>query len=431
MIINSTQEIVLVDGCRTPFQRVSSGYKGIQAYDLARETLKALRFRNPQIEVDMIDQVIMGCVVSNITTSNVARDAMLAAGYSLTTPAYTVTQACISANRAITNGIESILSGQANIVVAGGTDSMSDVPIRYRKAIRSRLLVSQKIKSPWGYLKLLKGLKLSDMLPEVPAIAEFSTGQSMGQDSDRLAARFSVSREEQDEFALRSHLNAATAWQQGWMDKEVIALRIAPHFKAINENTFRADSSLEKLASLKPAFVRPHGTVTAGNASALTDGAASSLIMSKTIAKELGYSAEIAIRGFHYSAQNPDGELLLGPACASAALLNESKLHLDDIDVFEFHEAFAGQVLANLNALDSVSFCTNHLGLSKAVGRIPMEKLNTGGGSLSLGHPFGATGSRLITTAANRLIRENTQYALIAACAAGGQGSAILLERVS
>ncbi|MCF6301452.1 MAG: thiolase family protein, partial [Proteobacteria bacterium] len=237
--------------------------------------------------------------------------------------------------------------------------------------------------------------------------------------------------EMQDEFSLRSHQLAAKAWQNGDFLDEVSPIHIAPNFDLVEQDdTFYADSSLEKLATLTPAFVRPHGTVTAGNASPITDGAAISLLMDLDEAKKRKLNPEIVIAGYCYSGQNPNGELLLGPAYTIPKLLNEAGLTIDDIDVFEIHEAFAGQVLANLAALKDKDFCINSLGLKAAFGEIPMKKINTQGGSLSLGHPFGATGSRLLTCASRRLKTCKGKYALISACAAGGLGSSILLKRI-
>ncbi len=422
--------VSVIDGVRTPFQKISSGYEKLRSYDLARLALKGLKER-ADLSVHQPGVVTLGTVIANVATSNVARDAMLGAGYDDKIPAYTVTQACISANRAITNVADMIMLGQCDVGIAGGVDCMSDTPIRFRKAIQLRLLQSQRVRNPMGYLKLLKGLRFSDLLPELPAVAEFSTGLTMGADADRLAAEFNISRQSQDEFALRSHLNAARAWDEGWMDDEVLPVFIPPRCKPLNkDNTFRGDSSLEKLASLRPAFIKPHGTVTAGNASPLTDGAAVSLLMRAEYASSQGLDDSIRIKAYHYSAQNPDGELLLGPAYAIPHVLDECGLTLGDIDVIEFHEAFAGQVLANIAAMNSDHFNQLRLGRKKAFGLIDMDKTNAGGGSLSLGHPFGATGSRLLTTARNRLIREDGKFALIAACAAGGMASAIVLERV-
>jgi acetyl-CoA acyltransferase len=280
------------------------------------------------------------------------------------------------------------------------------------------------------YLKFPQGLGLRDFLPEIPDIAEFSTGRSMGEDCDRLAARMQISREEQDRYAVRSHLAAARATAEGILSGEIETIRVPPDFQPIDkDNGFRGDTSFEKMNSLNPAFVKKYGTVTPGNSSFLTDGASVVLLMAEDVAVSLGYTAKVAIRASVYTAQDPYEELLLGPAYATPKVLDISGLALPDIDVFDFHEAFAGQILANLKCLASDDFARDKLGRSQKVGEIPLDKFNTLGGSLSLGHPFGATGARLVTTAANRLIREDGTFALIASCAAGASGNPIILER--
>jgi len=423
------RKVVLVDGCRIPFLRSGSGYRDLTSYDLGSVALKALVDRT-QIEPGRVDRVIMGTVIARLATSNVARESALAAGFPPHVPAYTVTLACISANVAITSGVDLIRTGQADIVVAGGTESMSDIPICYRKPVRRKLLEAQSYKGPMDFLEFPKGIGLKDLLPEIPSIAEFSTGRVMGEDCDRLAARLGISREVQDEYALRSHLAAARATTEEILTAEIEPVRVPPDFQPIAaDNGFRADSSLEKLASLKPAFVKKYGTVTAGNSSFLTDGAAAILLMVEDVALALGYKPKARIRAYAYSAQDPGEELLLGPAYATPKALDAAGLRLSDIDVFEFHEAFAGQILANLQCLASDAFAREKLGRAGRVGDVPMEKFNNLGGSLSLGHPFGATGARLVTTAANRLARENGTFALVAACAAGAMGNAIILER--
>lgn len=421
--------VVIVDGCRTPFLRSSGDFQDMTSYDLARLALKGLLGRTG-IDVALVDRVILGTVISNVQTSNVAREALLGSGFSQRTPAFTVTQACISANVAISIGLDLIAAGRARVVVAGGTESMSDIPIRYAKPLRKKLIAAQRYKKAWHYFKFLRGLKLAHLLPEVPTISEFSTGRSMGQDCDRLAARIGVSREEQDAYALRSHQLASKATLNGLLAEEIEPVRPSPTFSNIDrDNGIRADSSAERLAKLRPAFVKPHGTVTAANSSFLTDGAAALLLMDEDSATGGGFKPKAYLRDYVFSAQDPGEELLLGPAYAVSRLLERTGLVLDDIDVFELHEAFAGQLLANLKCLASASFAREKLGLPKAAGMIPMEKLNTRGGSLSLGHPFGATGARLLTTAANRLIHEKGRYALVAACAAGAMGHAMLLEK--
>lgn len=418
-----------MDGCRIPFLRSGTGYGDLTPYDLGRMVLKALVDRTG-IDPALVGQVIMGTVISRLATSNVARESALGAGFPFRIPAFTVTMACISANAAITTGVDLIRTGQADVVVAGGTESMSDIPISYRKPMRRKFMESQRYKGPLDYLKFLKGVTLKDLLPEIPSIAEFSTGRIMGEDCDRLAARLGVGREEQDAYAVRSHLAAAAATEKGLLAGEIAPAMVPPDFRPIREdNGFRADTTPEKMAVLKPAFVKKYGTVTAGNSSFLTDGAAAVLLMAEETSRALGYTPKASIRAYAYSAQDPQEELLLGPAYASPKALDLAGLELSNIDVFEFHEAFAGQILANLKCLASDRFAAEKLGRSRKVGDVPLEKFNTLGGSLSLGHPFGATGARLVTTAVNRLLREDGTFALVAACAAGAEGNAIILER--
>ena len=429
-MIFKNAKVAFIDGVRTPFAKSPGPYAQLKAYDLGRQALLSLKQRHPLLQ-ENCEQVSMGCVIHNAATSNVARESLIGAGYDLGTPAFTVTQACISANRAITNTVEAIQAGTLRTAVAGGVESTSDAPVRISDNLKAVLLKAQKARGLKDYFALLKQFKFKDLIPVAPAIAEFSTGQTMGQDADRLAARFGVSRLEQDEFALRSHQNATQAWKDGKFDQEVVPVMAAPNFKPLEQDTtFYATSSIQKLSSLKPVFVKPNGTVTAGNASPLTDGASACLLMHVDEAKKQGYSADIIIYGYNYSAHNPDGELLLGPAFTIPKLLNEAGLTIDDIDVFEIHEAFAGQVLANLKALQNKEFCTQRLGLDDAYGEIPMDKINTQGGSLSLGHTFGATGGRLLISAARRLTESEGEYALISACAAGGQGNSILLKKL-
>lgn len=422
-------EAVIVDGVRIPFQRSGTGYKKLMSYDLGRMAIEGLIARSA-INADDLDRVIMGTVIQDVNTSNVARESALGAGIPDSVPAHTVTQACISSNQAISTAVDLIRSGQAKIVLAGGTETMSDIPIRFRKKFRQKLLDARKYKSLSDFLGFFKGLRPSDLLPEIPSISEFSTGETMGESCDRMAAHFGISRKEQDEYALRSHQLAAKATNEGLLDPELLPAAVPPDFDTIvHDNTFREDTSMDKLEKLSPAFIKPHGTITAGNSSALTDGASASLIMEKQTALDRGLTPKAYLREYTYVAQDPKDELLLGPAYATPKILDAMGLQLSDIDVFEFHEAFAGQILTVLKALNSDIFAKEKLDLSERVGEIPMEKFNLWGGSLSLGHPFGATGARLVTTAANRLRHEDGNLALVTACAAGGQGHAIILER--
>lgn len=429
MASTSLQDAVFIDGCRTPFLRAGTGFGELTANDLARTVLKGLLVRTG-LDPATVGRIIMGCVIQNVHTSNVAREAALGAGFPNHVPAFTVTMACISSSQAISSAVDLIRTGQTDIVVAGGTDSLSDIPIQLKKNLRTRIIESRKAKSLQDYVGLLSGFSPGDLIPEIPAIAEYSTGETMGESADKLAATFNVSREEQDEYALRSHHSAARGWDGGPLDEEVMSVSVPKDFEPITrDNVFRTDTSMEKLASLPPVFVKPFGTITAGNSSPLTDGASATLWMSREKAEKYGFEPRAVVREYEFVARDPGEELLLGPAYAIPKILGRANLDLDDIDVFELHEAFAGQVLAVLKALESPKFALERLGLRDPVGRIPMDKLNVFGGSLSLGHPFGATGARLVTTAVNRLHRENGHFALVAACAAGGLGHAMLIER--
>ena len=424
-----TKETVFVDGVRTPFLRSQTDFKTFSAYDLGRFAVSGL-ISKTKLEGNHINHVYYGNVIQDINTSNIAREITLAAGLPDSVPATTLSMACISSNIAATSAINAIQTGRIRAAIVGGTEVMSDIPIRFRKRFRQKLLETQKYRSASDWLSFVKGLKPSDILPEIPSISEFSTGETMGESCDKMAAKYSISREKQDAYALRSHQLAFKAGEEGYLSDEIIPVSTKKGQSIIKaDNGVRSDSTMDKLAGLKPAFVKPHGSVTAGNASFLTDGASAGLITDKAFALENGYKPKAIIREFTYVAQRPGDELLIGPAFAVPKVLDSMNLTMNDIDVFEFHEAFAGQMLTVLKALESDSFARERLGKKQAVGKVPLGKLNRWGGSLSLGHPFAATGNRLLTTAANRLIHEDGRYALIAACAAGGQGHAMIIER--
>lgn len=425
----SVKESVFIDGVRTPFLRSQTDFKTFSAYDLGRLAVSGL-ISKTKLSGAHVDHVYFGNVIQDINTSNIAREITLASALTDNTPATTLSMACISSNIAATTAVNAIQSGRIQAAVVGGTEVMSDIPIRFRKRFRQKLLETQKYKSASDWLSFLKGLKPSDILPEIPSISEFSTGETMGKSCDKMAAKYDVERQKQDAYALRSHQLAFKAADEGHLNDEIVPVSVKNGDRIIRtDNGVRSDSTMDKLAKLKPAFIKPHGTVTAGNASFLTDGASAGLIMNKTFALKNGYKPKAVIREFTFVAQRPGDELLIGPAFAVPRVLDAMNLSMDEIDVFEFHEAFAGQMLTVLKALESKSFARERLNRKEAVGNIPLDKLNRWGGSLSIGHPFAATGLRLLTTAANRLIHEDGKYALIAACAAGGQGHAMIIER--
>lgn len=423
------EKIVLADGCRTPFLRSETDFLNTMTYELGQLAIKGL-LNKTGLSPKMVDSVIMGCVISTLKTSNLAREAALTAGIPYSTPCHTVSQACISANRAIASAIGEIATGQSSVVIAGGADSASETPIGYKKQMRTKLMKGTKIRSASQMIKYALGFRLKDFLPEVPAISEYTTSRTMGEDCDIMVAKYQITRKEQDLFAIRSHDNAEKAWQDGHHSKEVVAVQVDPKFKMIpKDNGIRSGSKPEKLAKLRPAFDKKYGTLTAANSSFLSDGGAVCLLTTEAKAKELGLKPKAEIIDYCFTGQRLEDELLLGPAFAMSKLLKKTKMNLNEIDVFEIHEAFAGQVLTNLKCLNDEEFCKTRLNTEKAVGKIDINKVNNWGGSLSIGHPFGATGARLLTTAANRLIEENGKFAMLSACAAGAHGHAMIIKK--
>lgn len=424
------EKVVIIDGCRTPFLKSGTDYMDLMSYQLGGFAIKGL-LNKTGVDAASIDSVIMGNVISNVKTPNVAREAALMAGVPNTVPCRTVSQACISANRAIGDGCLEIMTGRSQIVIAGGIDHTSDSPIQFPRKMRKKLFKAQRLKTMMDNLKFVTSLRLSDFVPERPAVAEYSTNKVMGVDCDIMAARFEVSREAQDEFAVRSHVLAYKAYEDGHLKDEMVTVNVPPKFKVVDrDNGVRGGSTIEKVAKLRPAFDKKFGTLTAANSSFLTDGGSAVLLMSESKAKELGFIPKAEVVDFEFTGQSLDDELLLGPTYAVSELLKRNNLTFDDMDVVEFHEAFAGQILANIAALASDDFAKENLGRDKAVGQVPMDRFNLWGGSLSIGHPFGATGARILTTCANRLHHEGGQYGILAACAAGAHGHAMLIKKV-
>ncbi|MEB3297909.1 MAG: acetyl-CoA C-acyltransferase [Candidatus Sericytochromatia bacterium] len=422
---------VLVAGARTPFMRSGTVFQDWRSYDLARAAMAGLLSRTG-IDPASVDRLILGTVISEPRTSNLARETGLACGLPQSCPAFTVSAACTSSNVAIMSAIEAITSGSADIVIAGGAETLSDVPIRYSRPVRKRLIAAQKARGPADLLKLARGLKLRDLVPDAPAIAEFSTGLTMGDNAERLAKALGITREAQDRLAMASHLRASEAAARGDLARMIVPVPVAPTFEPVAaDNGIRSDTTLEKLARLAPVFDRKFGTVTAGNSSFLTDGAAVVLITSEEAAASLGLQPLAAFRSSAFVGLDPVEELLMGPALAVPAALRAAGLGLGDIDVFEIHEAFASPVLAIQKLMQDAEFCRQRLGAEGALGEIPDDKLNAWGGSLSIGHPFGATGARLVMMAAQRLAASGGRHAVVSACAAGALGHALVLDALS
>lgn len=425
----SEDPVVYVEGVRTPFLASLTDFQHMAPHQLLARAFEGVLERTG-LAPEQVDYLCAGTVQQEVRTSNIAKEAAFISGFPLHTPGHTVTMACISANQAVTSCMGLLATGQAEVAIAGGVEFCSDQPIRYPRLVRQMLMKAPRARTPQAQQEvgaMARGFSPLSLVPEIPDPREFSTNEVMGHSADRLCEVWGVTREEQDVFAQRSHQLAATAAASGHLS-DILAVTVPDTQQVISADNGIRVAPLEKLAKLKPAF-RKGGSVTAANSSFLSDGATACLLMRRSKAKQLGLTPKAVLRQFAYASQDPKEELLLGPAYAIPKALKMAGLSLGDIGVFELHEAFAGQVLANLRALDSDDFCREKLGLKEKVGSIPLERLNLWGGSVSIGHPFGATGIRLLSHAANRLQAEDGERALVAACAANAQGVAMVLER--
>jgi acetyl-CoA acyltransferase len=330
------RNVVVVGGVRLPFAQTSTIYNDELAVDLQRLAITGL-LTQTALPKDAVDYVICGNVIQEVKTSNIAREAAINAGLPYHIGAHTVSQACISANAAITTGAQQIMTGHADVVLAGGCETFSDVPIRLSRNMRQKLITMNKAMKKGGPLgavrHMLKGFSLKDMALETPAIANYTTGEVMGVSSDKLSAKFGVSRQEQDQFTVRSHVLAAKAHESGFYQDEIIAYK-----GSTTENGIKGDSTIEKVSKLKPAFLKPHGTHTAANSSYLTDGAAMTLLMSEEKAEELGMKPWAYVRDWSFRSCDPWEELLLGPTYCISDILQRNNLTLEDIGVLEIHE---------------------------------------------------------------------------------------------
>jgi acetyl-CoA acyltransferase len=316
------------------------------------------------------------------------------------------------------------------VVIAGGAESLSNVPILHSRGMSDKLVAFSRAKGPAQQLRILGSIRPADLIPITPAIAEPSTGETMGQSAEKMAKINHIAREAQDQFALRSHRLAAAGTEDGRLTAEMMAVYVPPKYEVVltSDNGIRTDTSIDQLQSLRPVFDKRYGTVTAGNSSPLTDGASAVLLMSEERARILGYQPLAYIRSYAYAALDPGEQLLMGPVLAAPVALQRAGLSLADIDLIEMHEAFAAQVLCNLAGFVS-RYWAERAGFANPVGEIDRAKLNVMGGSISIGHPFGATGGRILMTLTNELIRRGGQFGLMTVCAAGGMGHAMVIER--
>ncbi|GHF81160.1 acetyl-CoA C-acyltransferase FadI [Thalassotalea marina] len=424
----SGERIAVVAGLRTPFAKQATAFHGVPAVDLGKIVVNELVNRT-EIDPKLIDQLVFGQVVQMPEAPNIAREIVLGTGMHVNTDAYSVSRACATSFQSTVNVAESILSGVVDIGIAGGADSSSVAPIGVSKKFARMLLDLSKTKTLGQKMAILKHLRFKDLLPVPPAVAEYSTGLSMGQTAEQMAKTHGISRADQDALAHRSHLLATQSWQEGKLAGEVMAAHVEPYKSFIDkDNCIRENSDLAGYAKLKPVFDRKHGTVTAANSTALTDGASAILLMREGRAKELGYKPLGYIRSFGFAAIDVWQDMLMGPSYATPIALKRAGMELKDLDLVEMHEAFAAQALANVKMFASKKFANEHLGRDQAIGEIDMDKFNVMGGSLAYGHPFAATGTRLITQVLNELNRRGGGVGLTTACAAGGLGAAMILE---
>ncbi|HXA20463.1 MAG TPA: acetyl-CoA C-acyltransferase FadI [Thermoanaerobaculia bacterium] len=425
-----TPRVAVVRGLRTPFAKSGTHYAHLSALDLGKLVVAELVQRSG-IDPNTIQEVVFGNVIPSVKAPNIAREIVLGTGLPRKVPGYTVSKACASSNQAITSAADMIFRGYADIVVAGGAESLSDIPILFSKNFADALVSSSKQKSVGGKLGSFRKIRPKDLAPDAPAIAESTTGLTMGESAEKMAKENGITREAQDKFALQSHHRAAEATASGRFKDEVMTVLVPPGYDDVVEtdNLIRGDSTLEAMAKLRPVFDRKYGTITAANASPLTDGAAAVILMSEDKAKALGIKPIGFIKSYAYAATDPFDQLLQGPVFALPVALERAKILLKDIGVIEMHEAFAAQVLSNIQWIGSKKIAQERLGRSEPVGDIDPEKINLTGGSIALGHPFGATGSRIVTTVCNELQRTGQQYGLLTVCAAGGIGVAMVLER--
>ncbi|MCU8115487.1 acetyl-CoA C-acyltransferase FadI [Vibrio vulnificus] len=422
------ERVAIVAGLRTPFARQSTEFSQVPAVDLGKMVVSDLLART-DIDPKLIDQVVFGQVVQMPEAPNIAREIVLGTGMNIHTDAYSVSRACATSFQSAVNVAESIMAGAIDIGIAGGADSSSVLPIGVSKKLAASLLALSKTKTLGQKLKVLSGLGLKDLMPVPPAVAEYSTGLSMGQTAEQMAKTHGITRAEQDALAHRSHTLASQAWRDGKIAGEVMTAFPEPYKKWIAEdNNIRHDSTLEGYAKLRPAFDRQYGSVTAANSTPLTDGAAAVLLMREGRAKELGMEILGYIRGYAFSAIGVESDMLMGPSYATSKVLQSTGLALSDLTLIDMHEAFAAQALANVKMFASDKFAQENLGRSKAMGEIDMDKFNVLGGSIAYGHPFAATGARMMTQTLRELKRRGGGLALNTACAAGGLGAAMILE---
>ena len=423
------RRVAIVAGVRTPFAKAGTAFKSISAIELGKLCVAELLQRT-NLDGKEVQALVFGTVIPSVVEPNIAREVSLMPQLPKGVQAYSVSRACASANQAITDAADQIALGNLEVAIAGGSESLSNIPILHSRGMADTLVAASKAKTLPARLGAFARLRPKDFIPITPAIAEPTTGETMGQSAEKMAKLNSISREEQDHFALRSHRLAAAGTADGRLTAEIMPVYVPPKFDSVltSDNGIREDTSYEQLAALKPVFDKKYGSVTAGNSSPLTDGGACVLLMSEEKAKALGYPPLGIIRSYAYAALDPGEQLLQAPVLAAPVALKRAGLILHDIDLVEMHEAFTAQVLSNLKGFES-KYWAERAGFTEPVGEVDRAKLNVMGGSIAIGHPFGATGARITTTLLHELRRRGGQFGLMTVCTAGGMGFAMVVER--
>lgn len=418
------RRVAIVGGVRTPFCRSNTLYADLSNLDLMTAALSGL-VDAYGLKGQHIDEVVGGAVVNHSKDYNLAREAVLGTKLAATTPGISMQQACGTSLQAAASIAAKIATGEIESGIAAGSDTISDAPIVFSKKFAGRLVQLPQQKSTMDKVRVFKGFSPGELAPQPPSVAEPRTGLSMGQHCELMARTWKITRQEQDRFAFESHRKAAEAYRSGYMDDLIV-----PTAGVFRDNNLRDDVSLDKLATLKPAFDKSDkGTLTAGNSTPMTDGASAVLLASEAWAAERGLPVQAYLTFAQTSANNfVAGEgLLMAPTVAVSKMLDRAGLTLQDFDFYEIHEAFAAQVLATLKAWEDPEYCRVHLGRDQPLGSIDRAKLNVKGSSLAFGHPFAATGARLVAKMA-KLLSENGGRGLISVCTAGGMGVAAILE---
>jgi acetyl-CoA acyltransferase len=434
MVMNGSlppgRRAAVIAGLRTPFVKAGTDFKELSATDLGALVVNELVARSG-VPPKEVDSVVFGQVIPSTTVTLIGREMVLRTQLPRNVQAHTVARACATSIQAATDAADQIHLGHSSCAIAGGAESMSDAPIFASRNLAQALVDVSRAKSLGDRARILSRLRPKDFAPNPPALKEPTTGLTMGESAEKMAQVNGIAREAQDAFAYESHRRAGLAWESGRFEGEVMHVPVPPRYDKVSarDNIVRKDTTVEALGQLRPVFDRRYGTITAGNASPLTDGAAALILMSEEKAKALGLTPLGYIKAYAYAALDPRDQLLQGPAYAAPVALDRAGLSLGDMDLVDMHEAFAVQVLSNLKAFASRQFAEKELGRAQPLGEVDPAKLNVNGGSIAIGHPFAATGARMIVQTLRELGRRGGQHALLTVCAAGALGAAVVLER--